>query len=482
MNTFTKNNNDDETVICPVDSKQSDETLIAPRELTNKTGSGTGTFFTVVPANKVAESIRVGSIIKDRFVVKATLGSGGMGTVFRATDLRRQEAQDLQADVAIKVLNDEFKGDPELLIALQRETKKTQLLAHPNIVTVYDFDRDGNNVFMVMELLEGRSLSQYIREECSEGAPFKNSWHIIKGLILALAYAHKKNIIHSDFKPGNVFITKDGEIKVLDFGIACAAAMSDVQHNETVFNARDLGALTPAYASLEMLQGKEPDPADDVYALACVCYEILSGKHPYGRLSAQKALDVNIDVPVIKGLDRRVRLALTHALALKREQRTTTVSAFFDEIEPKTILPKVFGGLAVITVLGIAATGYYVSYEMTFVDEDMIALTAEQKLKIDDLLELAQIHFEVGYLTAPSGSNALWAYRQVLGIDPYNQDAQQGLKKIAGVVEQEAADLFVSGQYKKSLAKIEAGLGAVPKHEELLELKERILSAEMGRN
>ena len=123
-------------------------------------------FALIKPINNVTVSVRVGSVLKNRYVIKEVLGSGGMGTVFRATDMRRQEAQDLQTDVAIKVLNDEFKGDPELLIALQRETKKTQLLAHPNIVTVYDFDRDGNNVFMVMELLEGRSLSQFIREEC----------------------------------------------------------------------------------------------------------------------------------------------------------------------------------------------------------------------------------------------------------------------------------------------------------------------------
>jgi serine/threonine protein kinase len=425
-----------------------------------------------------ASNIRLGtgSILQNRFVLKSVLGSGGMGTVYRATDMRRQEAQDHQPDVAIKVLNDEFRSDPDLFIALQRETKKSQLLAHPNIVNVYDFDRDGHNVFMVMELLEGKPLSKFIRDEGSSGLSFKNAWHIIKGWAVALAYAHKKNIIHSDFKPGNVFITSDGGVKVLDFGIACALVRSDVPDDDTVFNARDLGALTPAYASLEMLQGKNPDPADDVYALACVCYEILSGHHPYRKLSAQKALEFKMVAPFIRRLDRRTRFALSHALALKRVQRTATIDDFLDEIEPKSIWPKVLGVITVIAVLSTIGIYYYVMNELEFVDDKIIKLTADQQLKVKDFLELAIIHFEVGYLTAPSGSNALWAYRQALKIDPYNQEAQKGLKKIANLVLRQATDLLVAGNKRESMTRVEEGLDAVPKHEELLELKDQILN------
>lgn len=421
------------------------------------------------------DDLTTGSILQNRFVLKDVLGSGGMGTVYRATDLRRQEAQDHQTDVAIKVLNSEFRDDHELLIALQRETKKTQLLAHPNIVTVYDFDRDGNNVFMVMELLEGTTLSKFIKAGGLHQRSFKSVWHIIENLGLPLAYAHKKNIIHSDFKPGNVFISAEGQPKILDFGIACAAVLSDMQSEETVFNARDLGALTPAYASLEMFQGKDPHPSDDVYALACVCYELLSGKHPYGKLSAEKALELKLEVPVIKGLNRRQRSALSHALALKRKQRTASVEAFLDEIKPKSVLPKVFGATVLIAILAAAGSYYYLYNDLEFVDDKIFLLTDEQKLVIKDFLELAEIHFEVGYLTAPSGSNALWAYREVLQIDPYNREAQKGLKKIANLINQQATDLYALGDYKASLAKIEAGLEAVPKHEELLQLKDHVL-------
>jgi serine/threonine protein kinase len=435
----------------------------------------TATFREIHKVEK-SEALKTGSILNKRFVLKEVLGSGGMGTVFRATDLRRQEAQDQQTDVALKVLNEEFRDDPELFIALQRETKKSQMLAHPNIVSVYDFDRDGRNIFMVMEILEGKSLSQYIREIAPQGGiPFDKAWPIIKGLALALGYAHKKNIVHSDFKPGNVFITDGGEVKVLDFGIACAAVRSDRQgHDDTVFNARDLGALTPAYASLEMFENQDPDPRDDIYALACVSYELLAGKHPFGKLSAQKALEVNLQPPVIPGLKRRQWNALTHALALKREQRTASITQFLDEIEPKSPWPKVLGAAAIAALIA-AAGGYVYIYQNMDAVPEVVELTPEQQLQIKDLLELAQIHFEVGYITAPSGSNALWAYRQVLAIDPYNKDALQGLEKIADLIEKQANELFDQQKFDESLAKIEEGLEALPKRESLLALKEKIL-------
>ncbi|MGJ0486948.1 MAG: serine/threonine-protein kinase [Methylomicrobium sp.] len=422
--------------------------------------------------------LTVGSVIKDRFVIREVIGCGGMGTVFRATDLRRQEAQDEAPDVAIKVLNEEFREDPELFIALQRETKKTQQLAHPNIVTVYDFDRDGNNVFMVMEVLEGQSLRQYIREHAPNGLPFKKAWPIIKGLALALAYAHKRNIIHSDFKPGNVFVMKDGDVKVLDFGIACAATRTDATHDKTVFNARDLGALTPEYASLEMFENQPPDPRDDIYALGCVAYELLTGKHPFGKIAAPKACEVNLQPPAIPGLKRRHWNALTHALAFKKEQRTPSVYQFIHEIEPRSVMPKIMAGITALALLSAAGAYVYLYYNVDPLADKVIALTPEQELKIKDLLELAQIHYDVGFITAPSGSNALWAYRQVLEIDPYNKAAKAGLEKIANLSEQQAEELFEQNNITGSLAKIEEGLEAVPKHDGLLALKKQIMEVE----
>lgn len=484
-----------------------------------------------------SEALKIGSVLNKRFVLRQVLGSGGMGTVFRATDLRRQEAHDQQPDVALKVLNEEFRDDPELLIALQRETKKSQMLAHPNIVRVYDFDRDGRNIFMVMELLEGKTLSQYIREIAPQGGiPFDRAWPIIEGLALALGYAHKKNIIHLDLKPGNIFITDSGEVKVLDFGIACATGWSDRHgHDLTVFNIRDLDALTPAYASLEMFENRDPDPRDDIYALACVSYELLAGKHPFGKLSAQKALEIKLQPPAIPGLKRRQWKAMTHALALKREDRTASIAQFLDEIAPKSPRPNILGGAAVAAL--IAIVGGYAYFSPTTGDTPTAAgsesptttgdtlsvteesspiagesssvageavlaadeassaaneapsitgsessatgtlpeLTPKQQLQVKELLELAKIHYEVGYITAPAGSNASWAYREVLSIDPNNQEAQQGLEKIADLLEKQAIKLFYQQKPDESLAKIEEGLKVQPEKESLLTMKAQIL-------
>ena len=109
-----------------------------------------------------------------------------------------------------------------MIIAMQREARKAQTLAHPNISTVYDFDRDGQIIFMTMELLKGDPLDAFIKKN-PNGIPREQAFGIVRGLCLGLAYAHNKNIIHSDFKPGNVFLTDDNRVKILDFGIARAA-------------------------------------------------------------------------------------------------------------------------------------------------------------------------------------------------------------------------------------------------------------------
>jgi serine/threonine protein kinase len=429
---------------------------------------------TVNHQSRLSPSLQMGSVLKNRFVLKEVLGHGGMGTVFRATDLRRQEARDKSPDVAIKVLNEEFKHNPGFFIALQRETKKTLELAHPNIITVYDFDRDGDNFFMVMEILKGQTLAQFIRDTAVNGVPFKQAWPIIQGLAQALSYAHKRSIVHSDFKPGNVFIKENGEVKVLDFGIANAVQRSDQQANyETVFNARDLGALTPAYASLEMYENQAPDPRDDLYALACVTYELLSGKHPFGKLSAAKAYELNLQPPPIPGLKRRQWKALTHALAFRRAQRTASVAKFIDDMEPRKI-PRPLVAISIVALLVALGSYSYVYINRDPLGDQVIALTADQEKQIKELLETAQIHYDVGFITAPSGSNALWAYRQVLAIDPYNKAAKKGLEKIAGLSEDQASKLYDENQIEESLAKIEEGLEAVPKHEGLLALKAKI--------
>jgi hypothetical protein len=277
--------------------------------------------------------LEVGSVLKQRFVLERIVGKGGMGTVFSARDQRKEEAQDRFPFVAVKILNEDFKRHPESLKLLQREARKAQQLAHPNIVTVYDFDRDGANVFLVMELLQGEPLDRVLKQLGTGVMPAAEALRIVKELGKALSYAHEKGVIHLDFKPANAFVNDDGSVKVLDFGIARAQQKDDLPASEqTLFQVGDLGALTPSYATVEMVNGGDPDPRDDIYALACVTYELLAGKHPYGRQSAQFALEYNLVPARPKGLPRSRWQALQRGLALNRSDRTATVAQFVDEL------------------------------------------------------------------------------------------------------------------------------------------------------
>jgi len=164
--------------------------------------------------------IGVGDVLRDRFVIEENIGEGGMGLVFRARDRRREEARDRNPFVAIKLLGDDFKSHPDALIALQREARRMQQLSHPNIAAVYDFDRDGPHVYLVMELLEGEALDRILTRNAHAALPMEQTRRVIEGAGSALRHAHSRGVVHSDFKPANVFVTRSGEVKVIDFGIA----------------------------------------------------------------------------------------------------------------------------------------------------------------------------------------------------------------------------------------------------------------------
>jgi eukaryotic-like serine/threonine-protein kinase len=272
----------------------------------------------------------IGDTLNNRFVLEECLGVGGMGTVYKALDLRKLEASDRKPHIAIKVLNVQFRGQPTSLIALQREARKAQTLAHRNIVTVYDFDRDGPLVYLTMEYLSGKPLSKVLRAPGFAGMPFEKARPIIAGMGQALAYAHERGFVHCDFKPANVFLTDGGDVKVIDFGIARVFQRPEEDPDVTVFDPATLGGITPAYASPEMFEHREPDPRDDVYALACVTYELLTGKHPFNRKSATQARSEKMHAERPQGLERTQWRTLSAALAFDRAARTASVNQFLE--------------------------------------------------------------------------------------------------------------------------------------------------------
>lgn len=426
----------------------------------------------------------IGSKLKDRFLLVEVLGEGGMGVVYKARDIRKDETHDNEPFVAIKVLAKELQQKKILVIALQRETKKAQKLAHPNIITVYDFDRDDENVFMTMEYLEGETLGDILKKSRQKPIEQKLALSIIEQMGRALSYAHKRGIVHSDLKPGNVFVTKSGVVKVLDFGIARAAIHPEQQHVEAdMFDASDLQALTPVYASKEMLEGENPDPRDDIYGLAVVACQLLTGEHPYNRFSAKKAHSAGLKPLYINKLPRPIRNALAHALEFDRDKRTESAIQFLQELNLRPRVRKskqrrVFEAVAfsLFLLLTIFITKMFlIEQPPPLVLEDTAAIAdPDARQRVENLLEIAEVHTLVNRLMEPPGSSAYYAYQQVLELQHNNRLAHQGLRNIADHYEEMARESLASGDTEKALQLLDKGLVAFPDHEGLVRLRNEI--------
>ncbi len=260
--------------------------------------------------------VEVGRVLRDRYVIEQRLGCGGMGSVFKALDRYRADLPEADQYVAIKILHGKSGNRSDLLARLRREFYCAQTLAHPNIVKVYDLDRDGDVDFFTMELLEGELLSSVIERFRSRPMHRPQALAIIREIGAGLAHAHARGVVHSDLKPHNVMITNSGEVRILDFGASSTAGGTAP------------ATATPAYASCELLDGRAPDPRDDIYAFACLSYELLSGAHPFQRRSSTLARDLRI-VPVRPAmLSWRQWKALSSGLSWHRGGRSVTVAAW----------------------------------------------------------------------------------------------------------------------------------------------------------
>lgn len=280
-----------------------------------------------------ADGPAVGDLLKNRFLLDETLGAGGMGVVFRAVDLRRLEAGHAAPYVAVKVLGPDLARDHRAFQTLEAEARKAQRLAHPNVIHIHDFDRDGAHAFVVMELLEGRDLAGILAEEGP--LPFERVRRIVGPVCAALSHAHASGVIHADVKPGNVFVGTDGTVKVLDFGIASAKGLSG-------FDVSTLGSFTSGYASPDVLKGRPQTERDDVYALGCTVYEALAGRHPFSSRHALDAIALGLAPARPSGVPGTAWRAIARALAFERDRRFESVEAFRRAFERRGPLARLF--------------------------------------------------------------------------------------------------------------------------------------------
>lgn len=353
-----------------------------------------------------------GDIVKGRFEVVEELGRGGMGLVYKARDLRKVEARDPDPFVAMKILSGDMAEFGLGFVALQREGKHAQSLNHPNIVKVFDFDRDGKLVYLTMELLRGEPLQLRLRD-ADRPLDAAERLRIARGIISGLGYAHAQGLVHADIKPSNVFLGEDGEPKLLDFGIARA------RERDSVFDADDVGAMTMDYASPEMLAGERPQPADDVYALGCLLFRLYAGRHPFDHVPADQAASQRLRPKFPANLTRVQSRAVARALAFRRADRFEDAMALgraFDAYDWRRL------GLGLAGAALAAVLALWSSSDWLLARWGTLQLDADQRAQVEAAVREGQ-----GNLARRYWEDAALQFVEALRLNPYNREARAGL-------------------------------------------------------
>jgi serine/threonine protein kinase len=376
--------------------------------------------------------------LRGRYELDELIGQGAMGQVWRAKDLLGEEAQDRNPYVAVKVLNSDFEGRPDAFVALHREAARAQKLAHPNIVTVHVFDRDeqSGRAFVAMELLEGRPLDQVIRSNAGPGLTREQAMPILRGMAEGLAHAHRKGIVHSDFKPANVFLTSDGTPKILDFGIAravqVAAGAAGLPIPDSLRDDSGFQGYTVNYAAPEALAGAPPSTSEDVFSLGIVAYELISGRHPFKRMSALEARTAGISRPPLRGLKRREYRAIDKALAYEPASRFTDAGGFLRALQGTPLIQQALAA-AVAVLIVTAGVLWYRSYLESLPNEPLEQLPPQ--VQRDFLDKIRQGNESLDYLQRThditASADAAQYFADAYRLHEKDPQAVSGLEKAA---------------------------------------------------
>jgi serine/threonine protein kinase len=265
-----------------------------------------------------ATGLKPGAVLKDCYVLGDRLGGGGMAEIYKALDRRRERSGNPAPWVALKVVTTTDEQAPAAA-ALAREAALASRLEHPNILRIFGIDRDGPHLFLAMELLDGESLARRLDQRRQRPLARLHALPLVEGLCHGLAHMHAAGLVHGDIKPGNLFVTADERLKIIDFGVA-----RDLRSPAPVFPA----GHTAEYASCEVLAGEAPQPADDIFSAACVAYRLLAGQRAFGSRTAREAEAAGLRPAPIESLSAGQWRALDQALAFRRADRPDDINQF----------------------------------------------------------------------------------------------------------------------------------------------------------
>ena len=253
-----------------------------------------------------------GKLYGGRYRLIARIATGGMGEVWQAQD------EVILRKVAIKILKQQYMGDPDFVERFRTEAKHAAMINHDGIANVYDYGEDDGSAFLVMELVPGESLSSILERE--KTLPEQQVISIIAQTALALDAAHREGLVHRDIKPGNLLISPDGHVKITDFGIARSANQASLTQTGQVMG-------TVQYLAPEQATGKAATAAGDIYSLGIVAYEALAGKRPFKgdtQMAIAMAQINDVPPPLPEHIDHRLTKLIMDCMAKKPDQRPHT--------------------------------------------------------------------------------------------------------------------------------------------------------------
>ncbi|HET9266729.1 MAG TPA: protein kinase [Vicinamibacterales bacterium] len=336
--------------VAPLIAALAGEPVALPVPTASTTLSPEGPVHQAVSRGTGEQRLTAGTIIAGRFRIVAAVGRGGMGEVYRADDL------ELGQTVALKFLT-AFQGDATARDRLRAEVRVARQITHPNVCRVYDIGESDGRLYLTMEYVSGEDLAALLRRVGYLGR--EKTLEIGRKIAAGLAAAHARGIVHRDLKPHNIMIDDDGEVRIMDFGIAVVAA--ELRGTETLRG-------TPAYMAPEQLVGRDISAQSDIYALGLVLYELCTGKRPVDASDRQELLRLRQSAPPVKpsalvpDLDPSLERVILRCLDPDQRRRPASADSVARELSGEPPLKKRWKSAALIgavaIVVGLAAVTY----------------------------------------------------------------------------------------------------------------------------